>query len=83
LLLGIPRTSVEPMVLQLHGAEHNAVRAVQQFVGESTWDDHPILQQPALPTGPLRLPTADINRVRIARLIWGITIVVSPCGGNL
>jgi len=45
LLLDIPRTSIEPMVLHLHGADRNAVRAVQQFVGESAWDDRPILQQ--------------------------------------
>jgi SRSO17 transposase len=42
-LLDIPRKSVEPMVLHLRGADCNAVRAVQQFVGEGTWDDRPIL----------------------------------------
>ncbi len=45
LLLDIPRKSVEPMVLHLHGANRNAVRAVQQFVSEGAWDDRPILAQ--------------------------------------
>lgn len=45
LLLDIPRKSVEPMVLHLRGADHNAVRAVQQFVGDGPWDDRPILRQ--------------------------------------
>lgn len=45
MLLAIPRTSIAPMVLHLHGADRNAVRAVQQFVSESAWDDRPILQQ--------------------------------------
>jgi SRSO17 transposase len=45
LLLAIPRKSIEPMVLALKGADHNAVRAMQQFVGEGTWDDATILQR--------------------------------------
>lgn len=44
-LRDIPRKSVEPMALQLHGANRNAVRAVQQFVGEGARDDRPILAQ--------------------------------------
>jgi SRSO17 transposase len=43
LLLNIPRKSIEPMVLSLKGADHNAVRAMQQFLGEGTWDDAAIL----------------------------------------
>lgn len=45
LLLDIPRKSVEPMLLHLRGADPNAIRAVQQFVGDRPWDDRPILQQ--------------------------------------
>lgn len=45
LLLDIPRKSIEPMLLHLCGADRNAIRAVQQFVGESTWDDGSSLQQ--------------------------------------
>jgi SRSO17 transposase len=37
--------SVEPMVLAIHGADGNAVRAVQQFVGAGAWDDEAILQR--------------------------------------
>src|SRR5258705_10408358 len=45
LLLAIPRKSIEPMVLTLTGADHNAVRAMQQFVGEGTWDDAATLRR--------------------------------------
>ena len=45
LLLAIPRKSIEPMVLTLTGADRNAVRAMQQFVGEGTWDDAAILRR--------------------------------------
>lgn len=38
----LDRKSIEPMVLNLRGAEQNAVRAVQQFVGEGGWEDEPI-----------------------------------------
>jgi len=37
LSLEVERESVEPMVLQLKGAIKNAVRAVQQFLGEGSW----------------------------------------------
>ena len=33
LLLELPRKSIEPMVLTLKGADRNAVRAMQQFLG--------------------------------------------------
>jgi SRSO17 transposase len=36
------RKSIEPMVLNLKGADGNAVRAVQQFIGEGGWTDDPI-----------------------------------------
>src|SRR5215204_5928085 len=45
LLLNIPRKSIEPIVLSLKGADLNAVRAMQQFVGEGAWDDATILQR--------------------------------------
>jgi SRSO17 transposase len=45
LLLEIPRKSVEPMVLALKGADTNAVRAMQQFVGEGAWQDLLILRR--------------------------------------
>lgn len=45
LLLEIPRKSIEPIVLHLRGADRNAVRAMQQFLGEGAWDDTAILDQ--------------------------------------
>lgn len=33
------RKSIEPMVLHIMGADENAVRAVQQFIGEGGWED--------------------------------------------
>ena len=45
LLLDIPRKSIEPMILHLRGADRNAVRAMQQFVGDGAWDDTAILRR--------------------------------------
>ncbi len=45
LLLDIPRKSIAPMILHLRGADRNAVRAMQQFVGEGAWDDTTILRR--------------------------------------
>jgi SRSO17 transposase len=45
LLLDLRRTSIEPMVLALHGADFNTIRAMQQFVGEGAWPDQPILKR--------------------------------------
>jgi SRSO17 transposase len=45
LLSEIPRKAIEPMVLQLHGADRNAVRGMQQFVSEGAWDDTAILRR--------------------------------------
>jgi hypothetical protein len=45
LLLDIQRKSIEPMVLALHGADSNAIRAMQQFVSEGAWSDRTILQR--------------------------------------
>src|SRR5215207_4041809 len=35
----LERKSIEPMVLRERGKDLNAVRAVQQFIGEGAWDD--------------------------------------------
>jgi len=45
LLLDMPRKSLEPMMLTLHGADANAIRAMQQFVGDGAWDDQAILKR--------------------------------------
>jgi len=45
LLLDIDRKSIEPMVLALHGADWNAIRAMQQFVSEGAWEDQKILKR--------------------------------------
>jgi SRSO17 transposase len=45
LMLDIDRKSIEPMVLALEGADPNAVRAMQQFISEGSWDDEAILRQ--------------------------------------
>jgi len=45
LLLDIDFKSIEPMVLALQGADQNAVRAMQQFISEGSWDDDVILKQ--------------------------------------
>jgi SRSO17 transposase len=42
-LADLERKTVEPMVLALHGPDLAAVRAGQQFLGEGTWEDGPIL----------------------------------------
>jgi SRSO17 transposase len=41
----LERKSIEPMVLRERGEDINAVRAVQQFIGEGAWDDDRILEQ--------------------------------------
>ena len=45
LLLELPRKSIEPLVLALHGADRNAVRGMQQFLSAGTWDDDLILRR--------------------------------------
>lgn len=45
LLLDVPRKSVEPMALTLYGADGNAVRGMQQFLGEGKWEDWVIRQR--------------------------------------
>ena len=43
LLLELPRKSIEPLVLALEGAKSQAVRAMQQFISEGSWDDTALL----------------------------------------
>src|SRR5919109_263831 len=42
-LSDLERKTVEPMVLQLKGADTAAVRTLQQFLSLGTWNDDPIL----------------------------------------
>jgi SRSO17 transposase len=44
-LSDLERKSIEPMVLRERGKDLNAVRAVQQFIGEGGWDDDRILER--------------------------------------
>jgi len=44
-LSDLERKSIEPMVLNERGVDPNAVRAVQQFIGEGAWSDEAILDQ--------------------------------------
>jgi len=44
-LSDLERKSIEPMVLRERGKDINAVRAVQQFIGEGAWDDDHILER--------------------------------------
>lgn len=45
LLLEMPRKSIEPMVLALEGANGNAVRTMQLFISEGTWEDEALLRR--------------------------------------
>jgi SRSO17 transposase len=44
-LSNLERKSIEPMVLRERGKDGNAVRAVQQFIGEGAWDDDRISER--------------------------------------
>jgi SRSO17 transposase len=44
-LSDLERKSIEPMVLCERGKDINAIRAVQQFIGEGAWDDDRILER--------------------------------------
>ena len=44
-LSDLERKSIEPMVLRERGKDINAVRAVQQFIGEGSWEDDRILER--------------------------------------
>jgi SRSO17 transposase len=45
LLSPLPRKSIEPMVIAQLGADEKAVRGMQQFLTDSTWDDAAILRR--------------------------------------
>jgi SRSO17 transposase len=45
LLLDLPRKSVEPMILALHGANATAVRTMQLFISAGAWADEALLQR--------------------------------------
>ena len=42
-LSNVERKTMEPMVLALLGADRNAVRGLQQFIGQSPWPTEPML----------------------------------------
>lgn len=45
LLLELPRTSIEPMVLALEGPQVKAVRTMQLFLSAGTWEDEALLHR--------------------------------------
>ena len=45
LLLDLPRKSIEPIVLALDGAQPQAVRTLQLFISEGTWEDEALLHR--------------------------------------
>src|SRR5712692_11398724 len=44
-LSNLERKTSEPMILNLKGPDANAVRALNQFLGEGTWDAHRLLRR--------------------------------------
>jgi len=44
-LSNLERKTIEPMILALIGANPNAVRGMQQFIGQGAWTTTPILKQ--------------------------------------
>ncbi len=92
LLLDIPRKSIEPMVLALEGANPNAVRAMQHFASEGTWQDTRLLKQHLRevdkdigdPTGVLIVDGSDFPKqgndsVGVARQYCGQLGKVANC----
>jgi SRSO17 transposase len=60
-LSDLERKSIEPMVLCERGKDINAIRAVQQFIGEGAWDDDRILERhQQLVAGDLSEPDGTI-----------------------
>ena len=45
LLAALPRKSIEPIVLAVEGVVPKAVRAMQSFISEGTWDDERLLHR--------------------------------------
>jgi len=44
-LSNLERKTIEPMVLSLIGADPNAIRGLQQFIGQGEWDTAPLMIQ--------------------------------------
>jgi len=44
-LSNLERKTIEPMVLAQIGADPNAIRGMQQFIGQGTWDSTPLMIQ--------------------------------------
>jgi SRSO17 transposase len=44
-LSDLERKTIEPMVLALHGSDLNAIRALQQFIGQSPWSASQAIKQ--------------------------------------
>jgi SRSO17 transposase len=44
-LSNLERKTIEPMVLSLIGADRNAIRGLQQFIGQGEWDAAPLMIQ--------------------------------------
>ncbi len=42
-LSNLERKTIEPMVLSLLGADPNAIRGMQQFIGQGEWDSAPLM----------------------------------------
>jgi len=42
-LSNLERKTIEPMVLSLLGADPNAIRGMQQFIGQGEWDSAPLI----------------------------------------
>jgi SRSO17 transposase len=42
-LSNLERKTIEPMVLSLLGADPNAIRGLQQFIGQGAWDSRPLM----------------------------------------
>ena len=42
-LSNLERKAIEPMVLAQIGADPNAIRGMQQFIGQGTWDSTPLM----------------------------------------
>ena len=45
LMQSIPNKSIERIVLHNHGDDANAIRAMQHFMSQGAWQDHPILKR--------------------------------------
>ena len=44
-LSALERKTIEPMVLALHGSDLNAIRALQQFIGQGHWSARDVMRE--------------------------------------